>query len=115
MGDRIGIWGPATGAIATSFASLLCCAGPLLAVSLGVSGAGLAATFTPLRPLFLALTAGCLILGFWLLDREERRACSPGVPCASPVVRRRMKRALWTATVLSVLFATYPRWQSLVL
>lgn len=103
------------GGVGASFASALCCAGPLLAVAAGVSGAGFAATFDPLRPWFLAATAGFLLLGFWTVDREERKACEPGRPCADPRVRRRMKVMLWIATAMAVLFATFPSWQNLVL
>lgn len=100
----------AGGGIAAALASALCCAGPLVAVTLGVSGAGIAARFEPLRPYFLVLTAGLLATGFWLLHREERRACEPGSLCASPVSRRRMRLILWVATVLAAIFATFPTW-----
>ena len=105
---------PGLGAIAAATGSALCCAGPVVAVSLGVSGAGLAA-FEPYRPYFLALTAGALLVGFWLLDREEKAACEPGKPCADPRTRRRMKSVLWIATVVAVVLATCPSWQGLVL
>lgn len=103
------------GGVGAAFASALCCAGPLLAVAAGVSGAGLAATFDPLRPWFLGATAAFLLFGFWTVDREERKACEPDRPCADPRVRRRMKIMLWIATVIAVLFATFPSWQDLVL
>ena len=103
------------GGVGAAFVSALCCAGPLLAVAVGVSGAGLAATFDPLRPWFLGATAAFLLFGFWMVDREERKACEPGTPCADPRTRRRMKIMLWVATGVAVLFATFPRWQTLVL
>ncbi|HAC05763.1 MAG TPA: hypothetical protein EYM78_03070 [Gemmatimonadetes bacterium] len=56
----------ATGVVAAA-GSALCCAGPVLAVTVGVSGAGLSA-FEPLRPYFLGATAFFLVLGFVLLD-----------------------------------------------
>lgn len=105
----------AGGGVAAAFASALCCAGPLIAVAAGVSGAGIASTFEPLRPYFLGATAVLLGLGFYLLRREERNACEPGKPCADPVVRRRMKIMLWTATVIAVVFASYPTWSLWVL
>ncbi len=105
----------AVGGVATAFVSALCCAGPLLAVTVGVSGAGLSATFEPLRPYFLGGTAAFLGLGFFLLHREEEKACEPDNVCADPTVRRRMKIMLWIATALAIVFATYPRWQPLVL
>jgi hypothetical protein len=84
-------------------------------VAAGASGAGLASSFEPLRPYFLVATAMLLGLGFYLLRREERNACEPDRPCASPTVRRRMRRMLWTATIISAVFATYPTWSGLVL
>ncbi|HUG39931.1 MAG TPA: mercuric transporter MerT family protein [Longimicrobiales bacterium] len=103
------------GGVGAAFASALCCAGPLLALAAGVSGAGFAATFDPLRPWFLGATAAFLLLGFWMLDREERKACQPGKPCADPRTRRRTKIMLWIATAVAVLFATFPRWEHLLL
>lgn len=51
----------------------------------------------------------------WTVDREERKACQPGRPCAEPRVRRRMKIMLWIATGVAVAGATFPRWQALFL
>ena len=105
----------AAGSVAAALGSALCCTGPLVAVALGVSGAGLAATFEPLRPYFVAGTVVALGLGFVVLRREERRACEPGTLCASPVARRRMKRALWIATITAISLVTFPWWSKFVL
>lgn len=105
----------AIGGVSAAAVSALCCAGPLLAVTMGISGAGLSAMFEPLRPYFLSGTAGFLGLGFFLLHQEEQKACEPDKICADPTVRRRMKIMLWVATGIAILFATYPRWQSLIL
>jgi mercuric ion transport protein len=104
---------PGAGGVLAAVGSALCCGGPVVAVSLGVSGAGLAA-FEPYRPYFLAATAVFLVAGFWLLDREEKAACVPGKPCAEPAVRKRMKVILWVATGAAVVFATFPSWQTLI-
>ena len=70
--------------IAAAVGSVLCCAGPLVAVLLGLSGAGLATTFEPLRPYFVAGTVLSLGTGFVVLRREERNACEPGrLACGS--------------------------------
>jgi len=103
------------GGVSAALASALCCAGPLIAVVAGVSGAGVAAAVEPLRPWFLGATAVFLLIGFWMVDREERKACEPGRPCADPRMRRRMKVMLWVATAIAVIFATFPSWQTLVL
>ena len=105
----------AAGSVAAAVGSALCCAGPLVAVALGVSGAGLATTFEPLRPYFVAGTLAALGSGFVVLRREERKACEPGKLCASPVARRRMKRALWIATVLAISLVAFPWWSKFVL
>src|SRR3989454_6846953 len=92
----------ATGGVVAAVVSTLCCAGPRVAVAPGLSGAGLAATFEPLRPYFVAGTVLALGFGFVVVRGEEKRACEPGTLCASPIARRRMKWALWIATIVSI-------------
>ena len=101
--------------VAAAVGSALCCAGPLVAVALGLSGAGLAATFGPLRSYFVIGTVISLTFGFVVLNREERRACEVGTLCASPIARRRMKRALWVATIISIPLLSFPWWSKFVL
>lgn len=115
MSDWLKAAVPALGSVAAAAASALCCAGPILAVSVGISGAGLAATFEPWRPYFLGATTFFIVLGFVTLDREERKACEPGRPCASVHVRRSMRITLWIATGLAAILATFPRWQTILL
>jgi mercuric ion transport protein len=86
-----------------------------VAVLLGLSGAGLAATFEPFRPYFIAATAVFLLLGFVAVRREDRKACQPDQLCASPMARRRMKRWLWIATVIAVPLVTFPWWSKFIL
>ena len=105
----------AVGGVAAAFTSALCCAGPLLAVSVGVSGAGLSATFEPLRPYFLIATSAMLGAGFYMVYREDQMACQPGKICSEPKVRRRMRNLLWMATGIAMIFGTYPTWSVWVL
>ena len=105
----------AAGGVVAAVASTLCCAGPLVAVALGLSGAGLAATFEPLRPYFVAGTVATLGFGFVTLRREERRACEPGSRCASPIARRRMRLLLWAAVIVAIPLLTFPWWSKFVL
>ena len=104
----------ASATVAAAVGSALCCAGPLVAIALGLSGAGLAATFDPLRPYFIGATALSLGSGFFILRRESRRACVPGSICASPVARRRMKWMLWIATALAIPLLTFSWWSEFV-
>lgn len=105
----------AVGAMAAAVGSALCCVGPLVAVTVGLSGAGLATTFEPLRPYFLGGTLLFLGLAHYGVHREERRACEPGKVCAEPRVRRRMKWILWVTTAVVVVFGTFPYWSAWVL
>ena len=100
----------AVGAVGAAVGSALCCAGPLVAVTLGVSGAGLSSMFEPFRPYFLGATGLFLFGGFYLVDREEKRACDPDKLCADPKVRRGTKTMLWIATAIAAVAATYPTW-----
>lgn len=108
-------WMAGAGGIGAAFLSALCCVGPLIFVTFGV-GAGLAATFEPLRPLFGAIMVGAFGLGFYTVygTRSARGAvandaCAPGDACASPG-RGRQKAILWTALVIAILLWTFPSW-----
>ncbi len=46
---------------------------------------------------------------------SARKACEPGTLCASPVARRRMKSALWIATIIAIPLVTFPWWSKFVL
>lgn len=105
----------AAGGVAAAIGSAVCCAGPLVAVFLGLSGAGLAATFEPLRPYFVGAATLSLVLGFVAVRREDRKACQPGQLCASPTVRRRMKRLLWIAAAIAIPLVTFPWWSRFLL
>ncbi|MFQ5747031.1 MAG: mercuric transporter MerT family protein [Gemmatimonadota bacterium] len=107
--------GAAAGAVGAAVGSALCCAGPLVVVSLGVSGAGLASTFEPLRPYFLAGTAVFLTVGHVGLKRAAARECEEGTSCATARALGRRRRVMWAATVLAGVFATYPTWSAWIL
>ena len=105
----------ALGGVGAGIASALCCVGPLVAVAIGVSGAGLAAMFEPLRPYFLGAAGLSLGVGFLWVSREEKQACELGTLCASPEARRSMKRWLWIATAIVLVFGSFPWWSKFVL
>lgn len=108
------------GAVGAAFLASLCCVGPLLFVTLGV-GAGLASTFEPLRPLFTALTVALLGVGFYVVYGKREGvvtsadpACAPDASCAVPGSRTRDKALLWVATVVALVFLTFPQWSKLL-
>ena len=109
----------AVGAVGAAFLASLCCVGPLVFVAFGV-GAGLASTFEPLRPLFTVATAALLALGFYVVYGRGRptsasvieadAACGPAASCAVPRNQTRDRVLLWVATVLALVFLTFPQW-----
>jgi mercuric ion transport protein len=101
------------GGVGAAFGSLLCCTGPLVLASMGMSGAALAG-FLPYRPFFVVASVGLLWLAFHLVDREEAQACDSGAPCASPRARRLVRSLLWAAVGVSLLFLTSPAWSRLL-
>lgn len=96
-------WLAAGGVLGAVLASS-CCIGPLLLLSVGVSGAwiGNLTALAPYQPLFLAVTFVFLAAGFWKVYRKPKAECEEGSYCASPAASRVLKLALWLATALAL-------------
>ena len=108
----------AVGAVGAAFVASLCCVGPLMFVAFGV-GAGFASTFEPLRPIFTVLTVALLAVGFYVVyGRQSALAksgnttavCDADGRCSVPRNRTSDRVVLWTATVLALVFLTFPQW-----
>ncbi|MFZ5619293.1 MAG: mercuric transporter MerT family protein [Pseudomonadota bacterium] len=102
----------ATGGVVGAVLASSCCIGPLVLVSLGVSGAwiGNLTALEPFKPYFLAATALLLGLGFWQVYFRKKPACEEGSYCARPESSLITKSALWIATILVALAATIDLW-----
>ena len=104
-------------AVVAALLASLCCIGPVLFVTIGV-GEGLASTFEPLRPVFVAVTVALIALGFYAVygAREARVEveCEPGTVCAVPRIRTRDKLVLWFATAAALVLLTFPEWSLLL-
>ena len=92
----------AAGGVLGALAASSCCILPLALFGLGVSGAwiGHLTRLAPYQPYFIAGTAGCLGLGYWLRYRTRKRACSEGEACGRPLPDRSVTIGLILATVL---------------
>ena len=99
------------GGVAAAFLSALCCAGPLIFVMFGV-GAGLAATFEPLRPIFGVVMIGAFALGFKAVygRRSAPTTEGNGAACAMPRSRTREMAILWGALIVALILWTFPTW-----
>ena len=79
------------GALAAVGASV-CCLGPLVLVSLGVSGAWIAnlSALEPYRPAFIVLAIAFMTFAYGRIFVTARapEACAPGTLCAVPATNR---------------------------
>jgi mercuric ion transport protein len=92
----------AAGILAAIGASV-CCAGPLVLLALGISGAwiGNLTALEPYRPLFIGLTLLFLGLAFRALYLVPR-TCAPGTQCVEPHTIRRQRLVFWSVAAFSV-------------
>lgn len=79
----------------------LCCVGPLLLLSLGIGGAGIAnlTALEPVRPWFIAATLLFLGLAFRRLYLQPQ-VCEPGALCSEPIVLKRQRSIFWVVALL---------------
>src|SRR5215813_8392129 len=98
--DRPGGGALFVGGLAAILAST-CCLGPLVLVSLGVSGAwiGNLTVLEPYRPLFIGVALIALFFAARSIFRPAH-ACQPGEVCAVPRARRIYKVMFWVCAAL---------------
>lgn len=98
----------AIGGLAAILAST-CCLGPLVLVTIGVSGAwiGQLARLEPFRPLFLTISLVALVLAYRRIHRPVA-TCQSGEVCAVPVVRRAYKLVFWSVAALLLIAFAFP-------
>ncbi|HSC11190.1 MAG TPA: mercuric ion transporter MerT [Rhodanobacteraceae bacterium] len=98
----------ATGGLAAILASA-CCLGPLVLVSVGLSGAwiGNLTRLEPFRPIFIG---AALVAMFFAHRRIFRPAtdCKPGEVCALPESRRVYKIIFWLVAALILIALGFP-------
>lgn len=117
------------GTLISAIMASACCWLPLLLLAVGVSGAGIAATLEPYRPLFMVVTFGFLGAAFYFTYRPKQAVeakkgcCDPAQvekgTCCPPTGLRRFnmmalnKVMLWAVTVLAVAFLFFPSYVGL--
>lgn len=100
----------AVGSILAALAAASCCVLPLALFSVGISGAWIGAltAMAPYQPVFVVLTVGILVYGYYLVYWKPKTGCGEVAACARPLPYRIVKVSLWTATVLVLAAATFP-------
>jgi mercuric ion transport protein len=96
------------GGVAAILAST-CCLGPLILLSLGISGAwiGNLTLLEPYRPIFIGVALVSLFLAYRRLFRAPA-ACKPGDVCAIPQVNASYKVLFWVVAALIVVALSFP-------
>jgi mercuric ion transport protein len=102
---------PLVGGILAAIGASICCAGPLVLLMLGISGAwiGNLTVFEPYRPLFLVIVAGLFIYAGRQVYRPIEK-CDPDSACAIPETRSKRQRLFWITTVIAAILITSNYW-----
>jgi mercuric ion transport protein len=98
------------GALAAIAASA-CCLGPLVLVSLGISGAWISnlTMLEPFRPVFIALALLCMGMAYRKIYRASPpQTCAPGTLCALPETNWRYRLVFWGVSLLVIVALAYP-------
>jgi copper chaperone CopZ len=115
------------GAVLSAIMASACCWLPLFLLSVGVSGAGIAATLEAYRPLFMVVTFGFLGAAFFFTYRPKNAVAvgshgcfapeaTSGETCCASSNKGRLsmmtinKAMLWGVTVLAVAFLLFPKY-----
>ena len=108
--DKAGRATLAGGALAAIAASA-CCLGPLVLVTLGISGAWISnlTALEPYRPVFIGVAFGFMALAYRRIYRAPAAAaCEPGTLCALPQTNRVYKLLFWAVSALVLLALAFP-------
>ena len=96
------------GGLAAILAST-CCLGPLVLLTLGISGAwiGNLTLLEPYRPFFIGAAVVALFFAYRRIWRPAV-ACAPGQACALPPVKRSYKALFWIVVALVIVALGFP-------
>jgi mercuric ion transport protein len=96
------------GGVAAILAST-CCLGPLVLLTLGVSGAWISnlTLLEPYRPIFLGVALVAMFFAWKRVYRSEAE-CKPGEVCALPQTTVAYKIIFWTVAMLVLIALSFP-------
>jgi mercuric ion transport protein len=97
-----------TGGVAAILASA-CCLGPLVLISLGISGAWISnlTALEPYRPWFIGAALVAMVFA-WRRIYRPVEDCQPGDVCAVPQVRSAYKITFWIVAMLVLIALAFP-------
>ncbi len=97
-----------TGGLASILAST-CCLGPLVLLTLGVSGAWISnlTLLEPYQPIFIGAAVIALFFAYRRIWRPAA-SCEPGQVCALPQINRNYKALFWIVVALVIIALGFP-------
>jgi mercuric ion transport protein len=101
--------------IVAALGASICCIGPIVAVTFGMTSLAALARYEPLRPVFTAATLALLGLAFYATYRRRSAACEPNSVCAAhgpDRVQRINRIVLWVVTGIALIVLTFPTWSA---
>lgn len=106
---------PLIGGVLAAAGASLCCVGPFVLLTLGISGAWIVnlTLLEPYRPLFM--TAVLTLFGWagWKVYLPAS-ACEPDAVCAVPQVRKRRQGIFWITALVALVLVTSTYWIPLI-
>lgn len=102
---------PLIGGVLAAIVASICCIGPLVLVTVGISGAWISnlAAFEPYRLLALGVAIAFMVLAYRKIYRAPAPdACEPGTLCAMPETNRAYKIMFWVVSALVLLAMVFP-------
>ena len=97
------------GAILSAIGASVCCVGPLLLLSLGISGAWMSTltSMESVRPFFILLTLVFIGLGYRKLYLIPEN-CAEGKTCSSPEMKQKQRIIFWFGSGFILLLLAFP-------
>lgn len=104
------VW-PIFGGVAAAIGASLCCVGPLILLSIGISGAWISnlTALDPYRPIFIFVVFILFVIAGWQLYQPLQK-CKPGSVCAVPASNKYRKMIFVVLLIFSISFVSSPYW-----
>ena len=99
------------GGVLAAIVASICCLGPLVLVTVGISGAWISslAAFEPYRPIALGVAIVFMVLAYRkIYAAPPPEACEPGTVCALPQTNRVYKIMFWVMSALVLVALVFP-------
>ena len=100
------------GSALAAIVASVCCLGPLVLVTVGISGAWISnlIALEPYRPIFIGVALAFMALAYCqiFMKAPQPETCEPGTLCALPHTSRVYKSLFWVISALVLLALAFP-------